>query len=646
MTHTFRKRLPALARWLSGVAVGLVAAVFTAAPSLAATAIDRIEPPYWWTGMREPSLQLMVYGQGVGGLQARVSHPGVRLRRSVPGDSPNYLFLELQLAANTAPGTMKIELLRGGKPVAQQPYTLHARAAGSAQRQGFGPQDAIYLLMPDRFAQAGVGSGPACKPGGGSPNPGIDCVDRSLPNARHGGNLAGMRKHLGYIADMGFTQIWPTPLTVNAQPSYSYHGYAVTDLYRIDPRFGSNEDYFAFVAEARAKGMGVIKDIVVNHIGSQHAWMSDLPTRDWVHHPPGAAYTETNNTHISIQDPHAAPSDREGFVTGWFDRAMPDLNPRQPLLAEYLIQNTLWWIEAAGLSGIREDTFSYADKAFLARWSARVMAEYPRLNLVGEEMSDHAPMVAYWQRPGNGVRNRDGYATAMPSMMDFPLVGVLRKAFVVPESHQKGLFSLYEALGLDFVYPNAQQLMLFEGNHDMTRLGAAVDGDFRLMRMALAFVATAPRIPQFFYGAELGLIGPKTRDDGRLRQDFPGGWEGDSANAFTGVGLQPEQRALQDWLRRLLQWRKSSKLVHQGKTMQYMPQGGVYAFFRYQPGTAERVMVVFNKNNQAQALDTRRFAEMLDRPYKARDVITGAEQALGPTLGLPARSVTVLDLRP
>ncbi len=616
-----------------------------------AVSVDRVDPPHWWVGMREPSLQLMLYGKGIGQLQARLSHPGVRLTRTVRGDSPNVLFLQLHIAPGTRAGALDIVLLERGQRVATLRYPLLARKPGSAQRLGFGSRDAIYLLVPDRFAQTGPGLGLRCQADGTSPDRAVDCVDRQLPNARHGGNLAGMREHLGYIADMGFTQIWPTPLTANAQPSYSYHGYAPTDLYRIDPRFGSNEDYLAFVREARALGVGVIQDIILNHIGHQHHWMSDLPTKDWIHHPEAmrnpARYVETNNAHISIQDPYAAPSDRAGFVDGWFDRTMPDLNTAQPLLAQYLIQNSIWWVEAADLSGIREDTFSYADKAFVAQWSGRLMREYPNFNLVGEEMSDQAAMVAYWQRPGGGVRNRDGYATHMPSMMDFPLVDLLRRALTVPEGHQRGLYSLYQGLGMDFVYPDPQRLMLFDGNHDMVRLGAAVGGDVDLMRMALGFVATAPRIPQFFYGTELGLVGPSERDDGRLRQDFPGGWASDASNGFSGVGLTPQSSALQAWLRRLLQWRKGSRLIHDGQTMQYMPQDGVYVYFRYLAGKPERVMVVLNKNSAATQLPMARFSDLLGgRRYRARDVVTHTEQALEATLTVPPRSTIVLELVP
>ena len=597
-------------------------------------AVERVEPPHWWVGMQEPALQLVLEGPGVAALQARLDRPDINLESTQRGDSPNYLFLQLRIAPGARPGPVDIELTQDGQPRQHLAYELRERAQGSAQRQGFGPRDAVYLVVPDRFAQGGS----AVK----APDPRLDLsarIDRRDPDARHGGDLEGIRQRLDYIAGMGFTQLWATPLTQNAQPRYSYHGYAITDHYRIDPRFGTLDDYRRLAAEARARGIGVIHDIVLNHIGSRHRWVADPPTRDWIN---SAATRElTNHAHISVQDPHAAQADRESFVNGWFDAGMPDLNTRQPLLATYLIQNTLWWIEEIGLTGIRQDTYSYADKDFLARWSARVMAEYPRLGLVGEEMSDHAPMVAYWQR---GQANHDGYRSSMPSMMDFPLLAALRKALVTPESHQQGWYTLYEALGLDFVYPDASRLMLFADNHDTIRMMAAVKGDEALARMAFAFVATAPRVPQFFTGDEFGWRGPDPRNDGVLRADFPGGWPGDAADAVSGRGLKEGERRMQDWLRRLLTWRKGQPLAHEGKVVQYMPRDGAYVYFRHDPLKRGRVMVVLHKGSQPLDLPIDRFEQMVRPGQSARDVLADRRFTLGETLQLAPRSVTLLEV--
>ncbi len=593
-----------------------------------AMTLDHIEPRSWWVGMKQPGLQLMLHGEGIGRLQARVAYPGVTLRGQQRLESPNYLVLDLEIAPDAHPGDVPLELLDGAQRVLLHPYPLQARAPGSAQRQGFGPQDAIYLIVPDRFAQGLPAPAPAGMKEG---------ERRGLPGGRHGGNLAGMRQHLDYIAGMGFTQIWPTPLTENNGAEYSYHGYASTDLYRIDPRFGSNEDFRAFVGEARAKGLGVIQDIVLNHIGAGHWWMRDLPTRDWLNQWP--TYTETSHARLSVQDPYAADSDRRAFTDGWFTPNMPDLNQRQPVLANYLVQNSLWWIEYAGLSGVRTDTYSYSDKAFLARWSARLLEEYPRLNMVGEEWSPHPAVVAYWQR---GKRNHDGYVSHMPSMMDFPLHEALLAALTEPDGNATGFTRLYEALAHDFVYPDPARLVVFEGNHDTPRVIAALREDLALYKMATAYLAMTRRIPQFFYGSEVLLTSPRERDDGAVRGDFPGGWAGDPVNAFTGEGLTPRQREAQDWLRRLLNWRRQQPAIHEGRLVHYSPKDGAYVLFR-QLG-ARTLMLVLHKGEQDGRLAVDRYPEMLRAGQRWHEVMSGRRGTLGQHLALPARSAQIFEL--
>ncbi len=612
--------------WLR--AVLLATSLFSSAHAMT---LDHIEPRSWWVGMKQSGLQLMLHGQDIGRLKARVEYPGVRLLRQQGLESPNYLVLDLEIGAEARPGTLSIELREGDRLVLSHPYPLQARAPGSAQREGFGPKDAIYLVVPDRFAK-GL---PAPDAGGMS-----EGERRELPGGRHGGNLAGMRQHLDYVAAMGFTQIWPTPLTENNGLEYSYHGYASTDLYRVDPRFGSNEDFRAFAAEARERGVGVIQDIVLNHIGARHWWMQDLPTRDWVNQWP--RYTETSHFRMSVQDPYGTESDRRAFSDGWFSPNMPDLNQRQPVLANYLIQMSLWWIEYAGLSGVRTDTYSYSDKAFLARWSQRMLEEYPRLNLVGEEWSPHPAVVAYWQR---GKRNHDGYVSHMPSMMDFPLHGALLASLTEPEGHDSGFTKLYEALAHDFVYADPARLVVFEGNHDTPRVIAALHGDLALYKMATAYLAMTRRIPQFFYGSEVLLSSPRERDDGAVRGDFPGGWAGDAVNAFTGQGLDARQREAQDWLRRLLNWRKGQPAIHEGRLVHYSPRQGVYVLFRQLGGRT--LMLVLHKGATDAQLDIGRFPEMLKPGQAWREVMTGRQGRLaqsGDTLPLPARSAQIFEL--
>jgi glycosidase len=599
----------------------LATALLMSLSTLAAEPSPRAEPPNWWVGMRDTSLQLMLHGAGIADAKPTLApHAGVTLKGSHRATSPNYLFVDLDIRADAKPGDLLLTI--AGRTLR---YPLLARTPGSAERQGFGPKDAIYLVVPDRFAQGGSGRQAGMKEG----------IHRADPSGRHGGDLAGMRQHLGYIAGLGFTQLWPTPLVENDSAQYSYHGYAATDFYRIDPRFGSNDDFGAFVAEARAKGLGVIHDVVLNHIGSGHWWMADLPSPDWVNAWP--RYTETHHARMTLQDPYASASDRQRFTDGWFVPGMPDLNQRRPELATYLTQMTLWWIESYGLSGIRTDTYSYSDREFLTRWSARVMQEYPRLNIVGEEWSPHPAVVSYWQR---GKRNHDGYVSHTPSMMDFPLQSNLLAALTEADGPHTGLTKLYEGLAHDFVYPDAANLVLFDGNHDTPRVFSVLQHDVGLTKIALAYLATTRRIPQLFYGSEILMQSPTERDDGRVRADMPGGWPGDPANAFTGAGLSVEQRDMQDWVRRLFNWRKGERLVHDGALMQYAPLEGVYVFFRYDAGRA--VMVVLNKNDKPVELALSRFAERIAAGSHAHDPLSGRSHTLGEHLAVPARSPLIL----
>jgi neopullulanase len=588
-----------------------------------AAGLQHVEPPNWWVGMRDTSLQLMLHGAGIADAKPVLApYPGVTLKGSHRATSANYLFVDLDIAPAARPGELLLTV--GGTTLR---YPLLARAPGSADRQGFGPKDAIYLVVPDRFAQGGQLGQAGMKEG----------LNRADPGGRHGGDLAGMRRQLGYIAGLGFTQVWPTPLLENNSARYSYHGYAATDFYKIDPRFGSNEDFRAFVAEAKAQGVGVIHDVVLNHIGSGHWWMADLPAPDWVNAWP--QYTETHHARMTLQDPYASAEDRKRFTDGWFVPGMPDLNQRRPELATYLIQKTLWWVESFGLSGIRTDTYSYSDRDFLTRWSARVMQEYPRLNIVGEEWSPHPAVVSYWQR---GKKNHDGYVSHAPSLMDFPMQANLLAALSEDDGPHTGLTKLYEGLAHDFVYPDPANLVLFDGNHDTPRLFSLLKHDAGLTKIALAYLATTRRIPQLFYGSEILMQSPVERDDGRVRADMPGGWPGDTVNAFTGAGLTAEQREMQDWTRRLFNWRKGAAVIHDGALMQYAPLEGCYVFFRY--GGGRTVMVVLNKNAKPAQLALARFAERVRAGERARDVLSGREFTLADTLAVPARSPLILEI--
>ena len=597
--------------------------------------VARVEPPFWWTQMAEPNLQLMLHGKHLAGAKVKVDYPGVTVTGTEHEQNPNYLFINLAIADSAQPGTLDIQLSGDGWQQTVR-YQLKQRRKGSAQRLGFTSSDAIYLITPDRFANG--------NPGNDSTADTLEAADRSNPSGRHGGDIAGMQQHLDYVADMGFTQIWPNPLIANDQPEYSYHGYAATDLYRIDSRFGSNEDFRTFVAAAREKGIGVIQDMVPNHIGSEHWWLKDLPGEDWLNGTglKKGEFEYTNHARTVHMDPYASHKDHQLFTDGWFVDVMPDPNQRNPRVANYLIQNAVWWVEYADLSGIRVDTYAYSDADFLTRWSGRLMQEYPNFNLVGEEWTRQPALVAYWQA---GNKNRNGYVSHMPSMMDFPLLYGLRDGLEKPESWSTGLVTLYEALANDVLYPDPNNLVILGGNHDMSRLYSQLDENLGKFRMAIAYLATMRGIPQFYYGDEVLAKSPKRRDDGVVRSDFPGGWAGDKANGFTQTNLSPEQKQAQQFVRTLFNWRKHNKVIHEGKLKHFAPIAGLYVYFRYDADNENNtVMVAINKSDKAIEFNRAHFAEMLEGKSAAKNVVSGKQTALD-NLVFAANDAQVFELR-
>jgi len=609
-------------------------AALTLSTFVSAQPVKRVEPINWWAGMQHPELQLMLYGDKLAQCQAKLDYPGATLVSTETTTNPNYLFINLRLAADIAPGELQLNLTCGANKQTLV-YPLLARRPGSAQRQGFNPADVIYLLTPDRFANGDPAN---------DNMPGmLEQANRNDDSGRHGGDLAGIVKALPYLADMGFTAIWPTPLTENNQSDYSYHGYAATDLYQVDARFGTNAQYRELVAKANALGMKVIQDIIVNHIGHQHWWLNDLPDSNWLNNQSfltGQAFVGTNHNRSTVQDPYASTIDSRQFTDGWFVDTMPDLNQRHPLLATYLIQNSIWWVEYANLSGIREDTYSYADKQFLSTWGQRIMLEYPNFNIVGEEWSPNPLIVSYWQR---GKQNKDGYISHTPSMLDFPLYDALLKALSSEESWNGGWITLYEMLSNDHVYADPFNLVIFEGNHDTARIFSLLNEDMDLYRMAISYLLSMRGIPQLFYGTEIAMPSPKQRDDGKVRADFPGGWAGDSVNAFTGRGLTDTQRSAQRLVKTLLNWRKTASAIHSGELMHFAPDRGTYTYFRY--NNEQTVMVIMNKQAQAVTLDLARFHEVLPKNKTATEVISGKPLTLNNTLTVPARGTLVLDIQ-
>ncbi len=592
---------------------------------------QRVEPAFWWVNMKEPSLQLLVHQEDIGTAQPSFDYAGVKLAKVTRVKSPNYLFIDLIITPQAKAGKFPIKFSKNGKTVFSYDYELKNREPNSALRQGFTSADAMYLIAPDRFANAN----PANDNVPGMP----DLVERNGKDKRHGGDIQGITEHLNYIRDLGFSSLWICPLQENNQKMGSYHGYAMTDLYKIDPRFGSNEDYRNLSKEAQKRGIKLVLDWVPNHCGSEHWWMSDLPTDDWLNFQQNIQIT--HHARESVQDPHASEYDKELHASGWFVTSMPDLNQRNPLMANYLIQNSIWWIEYADLHGIRVDTYPYSDKDFMARWSQRVMSEYPNFNMVGEEWSANPAIVAFWQR---GKKNANGYVSSMPTMFDFPLQMALIDALNDDDKiYNTGLTKLYQTLSQDFLYPNAAQLVVMADNHDITRFYSQIHENFDLWKMGLTFICTTRGLPQIYYGTEVLMTSPMAKNDDLIRKEMPGGWPDHTTSAFTEKGLTPQQIEAKRFLTKLLQWRKATPAVQTGQLKHFAARDGLYVYFRY--NDKQKVMVVMNKNKEPLELDLNKYAEMLKNAKSAKNVVTGETTSLADGLTVAATTAMILEIK-
>ena len=606
-----------------GLLIGVLALAFGTAWG---AEIERVEPPSWWVGFEDSSLQLLVHGEGVAELEPSIDAAGVALREVERTGSPNYLFLHLEIGEGARAGAFRIRF-ESNDASHEVPYRLHER--GDPQRtRGFSSKDAIYLITPDRFGNGDPANDHIAALG--------DTLDRSQPLARHGGDLQGIAERLDYIAGLGFTAIWLNPVLENAMPEYSYHGYSTTDFYRVDPRFGTNDELLALAESARRRGVGLIMDMIVNHCGLHHWWMDDLPSDDWINQWDG--YVGTNHGKTLSIDPYGAEADRREFYDGWFVPVMPDLNQNNPLMAQYLIQNAIWWIETLGLAGVRMDTYPYAGKAFMAEWTRRVMAEFPNFNVVGEEWTNNPLIAAYWQ---GGAVKHDGYRSWLPSVMDFPLQIALAPALKEDEAWNGGFIRLYESLANDVLYPNPHNLLIFADNHDTTRVFTQLR-DEGLFELAMAYLATMRGIPQIYYGTEILMT--DGGDHGTIRSDFPGGWQGDEADATSGRGLSESALRGQALVRTLFNWRKTAPAIHVGGLTHFRPRDGVYVYFRYLDD--DLVMVVLNKNRDAYALDTERFGEVLgsSNAIVGTDVIRGGRLELSSPIKVERRAALVLEV--
>ena len=609
--------------------------ILTLISHTAVSQLERVEPPNWWIGFQDHTLQLLVKEDGISAYTPEIDYTGVSITQVHKANSPNYLFIDLLIGSAAEAGTFEITFSAKGKKKLSHTYELKNRNRPSEEFTGFDSSDVIYLITPDRFAN-------------GDPSNDVvkglkeEKIDRKDDYARHGGDIQGIVKHLDYIDKMGFTAIWSCTLLTNDMPRTSYHGYAITDLYQVDPRFGNLDDYLELSKKAAERGMKLIMDQVANHCGSEHWWMKDLPFSDWVNYQKpfkkGEQTTYSNHRRTSNQDIYASEIDRKEMADGWFTDSMPDLNQRNPFMAKYLIQNSIWWVETAELGGIRQDTYPYPDKHFMSDWAGAIMREYPNFSIVGEEWSYNPLLVGYWQR---GAQNKDGYESNLRSSMDFPMQRQIVQAMIEEESWDKGLVKLYEGLANDFHYPSPSDLLIFPDNHDMDRIHTQTGEDIVLTQMALACVLTLPRIPQIYYGTEILMQNSaKPGDHGLIRTDFPGGWEGDSTDAFSGQGLRDDQREMQEFSRALLQFRKSSKAIHSGKTTHFAPNEGIYVLFR--SINEETVALIINKNQEPVSLNLQRFEEMNLNGKTLINVINREEVLWKEKLELKSKGVLIL----
>lgn len=595
---------------------------------LNAQKIERVEPPNWWAGMENNTLQILVYGQNISRWQPLINSHHIQLKKVNRVENPNYLFLDIFISDKIEATDINIDFYKGKKKVYTLAYPILNRDM-SLSRKGFDSSDVMYLITPDRFAN-------------GDPNNDVisgmkeKVVNRQDDQGRHGGDIKGIKDHLDYIYDLGFTAIWLNPILENDMHRTSYHGYAATDFYKVDERFGTNDDYRQLCKDAQKKGIKIIMDMIVNHSGSEHWFVKDPPTKDWINH--NNSYIQTSHRRTTHQDPYASDYDKKAFVDGWFVETMPDLNQKNPLMANYLIQNTLWWIEYSGITGIRMDTYPYPDKEFMTAWNDAILTEYPEFNVVGEEWSLNPAVVSFWQ---TGKNNSNGYRSSLPSVMDFPIQDAVINALIEDENWDSGWIKAYEMLGNDHLYPDPNNLVIFPDNHDMDRILTQLSGDLDLLKMAMIYFATMRGVPQFYYGTEIGMKNDLP-GHGQIRSDFPGGWLGDPINGFSSKGLNAAAIEMKDFTSKLLNWRKKSTVIHKGKLMQFAPENGIYTYFRY--NDKETVMVIFNKNTESIEHDLSKYNERIQSFSNATDILHNQNIKLHQKIKLAGKTAMILKL--
>lgn len=591
--------------------------------------IKKVAPSFWWAGMKNPELQILLYGENLALSDVSVSGEGIYLKETVRQDNPNYLLLYLDLSEAKAQ-TFQI-LLKYGKKTLQIPYELKSRVRRGEDVKGFTSEDVLYLIMPDRFAN------------GNPENDVIDSMrekkmDRADSFARHGGDIQGISNHLDYIADLGVTAIWLNPTQENDMESGSYHGYAITDYYQIDRRFGSNEDFCALVEKAHEKNLKVVMDMIFNHCGSENYLFKDKPSKEWFNYH--SNYVQTSFKTASVMDIHASAFEKKIATDGWFTSVMPDFNQRNRHVARYLIQSSIWWIEYAGINGIRQDTHPYADFDFMSQWCKEVLDEYPYFNIVGETWLNSNVLVSYWQKDSKLAAPLN---SNLPTVMDFPLQALMNQAFDEETGEWGGgLYKLYDYQTQDLVYANPMNLLTFLDNHDTSRFAQTDEMAKNLKRykQAMVFLLTTRGIPQIYYGTEILMTGDKGKGDGDLRKDFPGGWQGDTRNCFVENGRTALENEAFEFTRQLLNWRKGNQVIGKGNLKHYSIQNGVYVYQREFNGKS--VVVIMNGTDDSKELDLTPYQEILPRE-NALDVLTGKNVNLSGKFCLDGRENLILN---
>ena len=606
--------------------------------------VTRIDPTNWFANMQDPTLQLMVYGKDIKFADVTTDYPNVKIDSLVRLDSPNYLLIYLNLKG-AKPGEITLTFSNKNGKKTTKKFQLKAREMAGADRKGFDISDVLYMLMPDRFANGNL-KNDVIK--------GMEdqLCNRNEPSLRHGGDLEGIRQHLDYFTDLGVTALWLTPVLENDRPAdggkhSTYHGYATTDYYRVDPRFGTNEEYKALVDECHKKGLKVVMDMIFNHCGDYHPWakhtridengktIKDYPSKDWFNSPNYGLQTSYKLT--PVLDPYASKVDMKETVDGWFVPSMPDLNQRNPHVIKYLIQNSIWWIETVGIDGIRMDTYPYADRQAMADWMKVLNKEYPNFNTVGETWVTEPAYTAAWQKDSK----LSDINSNLKTVMDFAFFDRLSQAKnEETDDWWKGWNRIYNSLCYDYLYTDPSSVMAFIENHDTDRfLGNGKDST--ALKQAYALLLTMKRIPQLYYGTEILMNGTKAETDGNVRQDFPGGFPGDKVNKFTHEGRTKAENAMFDWTSRLLHWRQNNDVIINGSQTQFIPQHGVYVLARQHNG--KTVLTILNGKKADNQVDVARYAEVIGSHTTATDVLTGATVDLTKNIPLTQRQAMVLS---